>query len=139
MRVAWTDTLFIYKGEERESAVPYLPSSLRLADEHLVAVLRDGTALAPLPQEQVVSFVGCGARYLLENTIPEITGRFDELWPRYLENYGAHMLDETVLYPGVRRTLDDYAHRQLSGLMGYYYGRWTQFLASEAARDPAEG
>ena len=40
---------------------------------------------------------------------------------------------------GVRRTLDDYAHRQLSGLMGYYYGRWTQFLASEAARSPAGG
>ena len=38
---------------------------------------------------------------------------------------------------GVRRTLDDYAHRQLSGLMGYYYGRWTQFFASEAARSPS--
>jgi phosphoglycolate phosphatase len=72
---------------------------------------RKELGLAPLPQEQVVSFVGCGARYLLENTIPEITGRFDELWPRYLENYGAHMLDETVLYPGVRRTLAELADR----------------------------
>ena len=38
---------------------------------------------------------------------------------------------------GVRRTLDDYAHRQLSGLMGYYYGRWTQFFASDAVRSPS--
>lgn len=30
---------------------------------------------------------------------------------------------------GVKRTLDDYAHRQLAGLMDYYYGRWTQFFA----------
>ena len=29
---------------------------------------------------------------------------------------------------GVHGTLDDYAHRQLSGLMDYYYGRWTDFL-----------
>lgn len=29
---------------------------------------------------------------------------------------------------GVHSTLDDYAHRQLSGLMDYYYGRWTDFL-----------
>ncbi|MBR4652448.1 MAG: HAD hydrolase-like protein [Kiritimatiellae bacterium] len=67
--------------------------------------------LAPLPQEQVVSFVGCGARYLLENAIPEITGRFDELWPQFSANYQAHMLDATTLYPGVRRTLAELADR----------------------------
>ena len=72
---------------------------------------RKGLGLAPLPQEQVVSFVGCGARHLLENAIPEVTGRFDELWPQYLENYRAHMLDETVLYPGVRRTIAELADR----------------------------
>ena len=72
---------------------------------------RKDLGLAPLSQEAVVSFVGCGARYLLENTIPEVTGRFDELWPQYLENYGKHMLDETVLYPGVRRTLGELADR----------------------------
>ena len=72
---------------------------------------RQALGLAPLPQEQVVCHVGCGARHLLENAIPEITGRFDELWPQYLENYRAHMLDETTLYPGVRRTLAELADR----------------------------
>lgn len=66
-----------------------------------VNVTRTELGLAPLPQETVIGFVGCGARYLLENAIPERKGSFDELWPRFSENYRAHMLDETTLYPGV--------------------------------------
>ena len=72
---------------------------------------RRDLGLAPLPQETVIGFVGCGARYLLENAIPEQAGRFDELWPRFSANYRAHMLDETVLYPGVRDTLAELADR----------------------------
>ncbi len=67
--------------------------------------------LKPLPQDVVVGFVGCGARSLLERSIPEVAGRFDELWPRFSENYRAHMTDETAPYPGVRRTLDEIADR----------------------------
>ena len=67
--------------------------------------------LRPLPQETVVGFVGRGARHLLENAVPEMSGRFDELWPRFSANYRAHMLDETVLYPGVRETLDELSSR----------------------------
>ena len=72
---------------------------------------RQQLGLDPLPQEQVISFVGCGARHLLEGAIPERAGHFDELWPQYCENYKAHMLDETVLYPGVRSTLAELADR----------------------------
>ena len=72
---------------------------------------REELGLKPLPQEEVVGFVGSGARHLLEGAIPEIKGRFDEIWPRYCENYRAHMLDETVLYPGVRSTLAALADR----------------------------
>ena len=72
---------------------------------------RKDFGLQPLPQDTVVGFVGRGARYLLENSIPEITGRFEELWPRFSANYRAHMLDETVLYPGVRSTLAELADR----------------------------
>ena len=72
---------------------------------------RRDLGLQPLPQETVIGFVGCGARYLLENAIPEVTGRFDELWPQFSANYRAHMLDETFLYPGVRRTLAELADR----------------------------
>ena len=72
---------------------------------------RQDLGLQPLPQETVIGFVGCGARHLLENSIPERAGMFDELWPRFSENYRAHMLDETVLYPGVRTTLAALADR----------------------------
>lgn len=72
---------------------------------------RQDLGLQPLPQETVIGFVGRGARYLLENAIPEVTGRFDELWPQFSSNYRAHMLDETALYPGVRRTLVELADR----------------------------
>ena len=72
---------------------------------------RQDLGFQPLPQETVVGFVGCGARHLLENSIPERAGMFDELWPRFSENYRAHMLDETVLYPGVRTTLAALADR----------------------------
>ena len=47
---------------------------------------RQDLGLQPLPQETVVGFVGCGARHLLENSIPERAGMFDELWPRFSEN-----------------------------------------------------
>lgn len=61
--------------------------------------------LAPIPLEEAISYVGNGARYLLEHAIPEVTGRFDEIWPMYKDQYRSHMLDRTVLYPGVRSTL----------------------------------
>ena len=72
---------------------------------------RADLGLEPLPLETVIGFVGRGARYLLENTIPERVGEFDDLWPRFGENYRAHMLDQTVLYPGVRNTLAELADR----------------------------
>ena len=72
---------------------------------------RKDLGLQPLPQETVIGFVGCGARHLLENAIPEVTGRFDELWPQFSANSRAHMLDQTVLYPGVRSTLAELADR----------------------------
>ena len=58
---------------------------------------RRDLGLAALPQDTVIGFVGRGARYLLENAIPERAGHFDELWPQFSANYRADMLDETVL------------------------------------------
>lgn len=66
---------------------------------------RAALGLAPIPLEEAISYVGNGARFLLEHAIPEQTGRFDEIWPLYTEQYRAHMLDQTTLYPGVRATL----------------------------------
>ena len=72
---------------------------------------RRDLGLSLLPQDVVIGFVGRGARHLLENAIPEKAGCFDELWPQFSANYRAHMLDETVLYPGVRTTLAALADR----------------------------
>ena len=76
-----------------------------------VNVTRQQLGLAELPQAHVLTFVGRGARALLEGAIPERAGHFDELWPQYRENYQAHMLDESTLYPGVTDTLAELAAR----------------------------
>ena len=72
---------------------------------------RADLGLAPLPLEQVLEGVGRGARHLLEHGIPEAAGKFDELWPVYSGHYRDHMLDTTVLYPGVRSTIAELADR----------------------------
>lgn len=37
------------------------------------------------------------------------------------------------------QNLDDYGHRQLSGLMDYYYNRWSRFLSQEPLPDEGRG
>ena len=66
---------------------------------------RAALGLAPIPQEEAVSYVGNGARRLLERAVPEMADRLEEIQPLFLEQYRAHMLDATTLYPGVRSTL----------------------------------
>ena len=75
----------------------------------------------------MVACVGNGARYLLEHAIPEATGRFDELWPMHLRNYGAHLFDTTTLYPGVRSTLAELHDRGwLMGIVTNKPGTFTR-------------
>jgi phosphoglycolate phosphatase len=66
---------------------------------------RAALSLAPIQQEAALACVGRGARFLLENAIPEAASRFDEIWPIFTEQYRLHMLDTTTLYPSVRSTL----------------------------------
>ncbi len=70
-----------------------------------VNTTREALGLTPMPLETVISFVGNGARSLLEYSIPEIANKFDEIWPMYRENYRKHMLNTATLYPGVADTL----------------------------------
>lgn len=72
---------------------------------------RQALGLSPIPLDEAISYVGRGARYLLENSIPECAGRFDEAWPLFSEQYRAHMLDSTRLYPCVERTLSELRDR----------------------------
>ena len=61
--------------------------------------------LPPKDQAVIVACVGEGVRKLIERAIPERPDLWEEMLIRQRENYGAHLLDRTVLYPGVAATL----------------------------------
>jgi phosphoglycolate phosphatase len=72
---------------------------------------RRDLGMGDLPVEAVLANVGRGARYLLKNSIPESGVAFEELWPVFSGHYVEHMLDSTVLYPGVAETLAELGRR----------------------------
>jgi phosphoglycolate phosphatase len=62
--------------------------------------------LPPLPSQSVCALVGEGARRLVERALgPTRTARVDEGVERFLAYYEAHLLDATVVYPGVADAL----------------------------------
>lgn len=73
---------------------------------------------APLPHEQIFGYVGQGAPMLIRRSLGD--GATDEACRRALEfflnYYHAHMLDNTVTYPGVREGLAQLAGFQLAVL-----------------------
>jgi phosphoglycolate phosphatase len=80
----------------------------RLDLVHSVNATRAQAGRGPLPDEQIFSFVGNGAPILVQRAMgPEVK---DEELARalkfFLDYYGRHALEHTVLYPGVRDSLD---------------------------------
>ena len=67
--------------------------------------------LAELPQEEVLTHVGQGARHLLAHAIPERADDVESLWEIFRSHYAEHMLESVELYPTVRQTLDELARR----------------------------
>ena len=64
-------------------------------------------ALAPLPGKLVYSNVGRGIEHLLKHSLPEESpAHFQEVMRVFLAHYEKHLLDRTVLYPGVREILE---------------------------------
>ena len=83
-----------------------IDSKLDLA--HAVNATRDMMGMPPLDNEIIYSYVGNGAPVLIRRAVgPEAS---DEELQRaldyFLAYYRDHMLDYTVLYPGVKETLD---------------------------------
>ena len=70
---------------------------------------RRSLGLAECPEEQVIENVGQGARYLLENSIPERP--FEELWELFKSHYAEHCTERVQPYPGVMRTLGELRDR----------------------------
>jgi phosphoglycolate phosphatase len=63
---------------------------------------------APVPLEAVRSYVGEGARLLVERSLRHVGASLDTdaVLPLYVETYRRRLLDTTRLYPGVAEALD---------------------------------
>jgi len=87
-----------------------IDSKLDLA--HSVNAARAHLGLSPLQNETVYSYVGNGAPVLIRRSLgPEAPQtEVDQALAFFLQYYRAHMLDNTVLYPGVRNALDRMLH-----------------------------
>src|ERR1700680_2465973 len=84
-----------------------------LIDSKLDLALAVNAALAemgrgPLPHELIFSYVGQGAPALIARALGSAASEEDRLLGLefFIKYYSAHKLDNTVLYPGVRETLD---------------------------------
>jgi phosphoglycolate phosphatase len=75
-----------------------------------VNILRRENGCRPLSLEQVRSFIGDGARKLVQRVV----GTEEESFlRRFLEIYEQHLLDESTAYEGMEEVLDCYADRLL--------------------------
>lgn len=95
-----------------------IDSSRDLAAAVNVALGRLAPDAPPLPLEVVRSFVGDGARVLIERSLAHAgaSARLEEILPLFLECYRERLLETTCLYPGVRETLDRLGGRALAVL-----------------------
>jgi phosphoglycolate phosphatase len=65
--------------------------------------------LVPLAPRLVYGHIGRGVDHLLKHAVPEAAPEhFQEIRRIFLEHYEEHLLDQTVLYPGIREMLDDF-------------------------------
>ena len=64
--------------------------------------------MAPLPGELVAKYVGRGAMALIQSALGDAATKeqVERAHKFFIEYYGDHMLDKTVLYEGVREALD---------------------------------
>jgi phosphoglycolate phosphatase len=83
-----------------------IDSKLDLA--HSVNAARDHLGLGPLDPELIYGYVGDGAPMLIKRALPEdaTSQQRERALLFFLAYYREHMLDYTVLYPGVREALD---------------------------------
>lgn len=70
---------------------------------------RRDLGFAELSLEAVLSFVGHGARYLLEHAIPERKG--EDVLAIFRSHYAEHACDQVKPYPGVVETLGELRRR----------------------------
>ena len=93
-------------------------SSRDIAAAANAALRRVAPGTAEIPLASILSFVGEGARILVERCLRHagIDLSPDEVLPFYLECYGERLLDTTHLYPGIAEALDALAGTTLAVL-----------------------
>ncbi|MBR5280914.1 MAG: HAD-IA family hydrolase [Clostridia bacterium] len=68
--------------------------------------------LPEMTTAEIMSFVGWGAKHLIDHTVPvEDEQKQAEILAWYKNYYGAHPCDETVLYPGIQEMLASFKAR----------------------------
>jgi len=69
--------------------------------------------LGSLPAHSVYRHIGRGVDHLLKHAIPEL-GQvyFEEIRDVFLRHYEEHLLDQTALYPGIRKVLDGFSDKR---------------------------
>jgi phosphoglycolate phosphatase len=80
----------------------------RLDLANAVNATRVHLGMSPIENERVYSYVGNGAPVLIRRALGEqaTEAEIEEALEFFLEYYREHELDHTVLYPGVRESLD---------------------------------
>lgn len=78
-----------------------------------VNLLRGELDLPPLDAATVRSYVGDGATLLVQRALPANLYREERL-RRFLDLYGEHLLEQTVVYPGILDFLELHRERKLA-------------------------
>jgi len=93
-------------------------SSRDIAAAANAALARVAPGAAPIPLDAVLSYVGEGARLLVERCLAHVGSGLtaDEVLPVYLECYASRLLDTTYLYPGIPEALEALARPTLAVL-----------------------
>lgn len=72
--------------------------------------IRNKSNLPPLPISQIISCVGSGTDFLLEKTVGD--GEYKEKLKLFYDYYGRHLMDDLILYPGVKEILEFYKDKR---------------------------
>jgi phosphoglycolate phosphatase len=83
-----------------------------------VNAMRTQMGLAPLPTEVITTYIGHGVTNLVRRALGEqgTAERVQQGLTAFLEYYGCHLLDNTVVYPGVAEALEELQGRNLAVL-----------------------
>ncbi len=83
-----------------------------------VNAVREQMGLAPMPHDQIATYVGHGVGNLMRRSLgPDATEeKIEKGLQFFLAHYREHMLDHTVTYPGVREALGEFGERGMAVL-----------------------